>query len=212
MLREQDAGMRVLSDEERAASLNALLAAVDCSAGAWVFAYGSLIWNPAFECVEQRGGHIHGFHRRFCLWTHLGRGTPDRPGLVLGLERGGSCRGVAFRIASECVACELDVIWRREMVSGAYRPRWLPVRTDAGTVQAIAFVINPDHDRYAGVLPDDQVVEAIAHAEGRIGPCCDYLFNTVDHLDRLGIHDRGLKRMRDAVTHRRAALIRPSQP
>ena len=87
-----------------------------------MFAYGSLIWNPAFHFVERRTGLIHGWHRRFCLWTALGRGTPDRPGLVLGLDRGGTCRGVAFRIAAAAVDEELDLIWRREMVDRLLHP------------------------------------------------------------------------------------------
>ncbi len=191
--------MRVLSANELEVSLRATLAGVDLSAGVWLFGYGSLIWNPAFHFTGRLTGRIWGYHRRFCLWTHLGRGRPERPGLVLGLEHGGSCQGVAFNIAPESAEEELEIVWRREMLSGAYRPRWVSVQTAVGRVQAIAFVINPAHERYARFLPDDQIADAIATASGWLGPCTDYLVNTVDHLAALGIHDRPLERLRDRV-------------
>jgi len=191
--------MHVLSEEELAASRRAMLDGVDTAAGVWVFGYGSLIWNPAFHFTERRTGTIYGYHRRFCLWTHLGRGCPERPGLVLGLERGGSCRGVAFHIAPGAIDSELEIVWRREMLSGAYVPRWVPVRTAQGPVRAITFVINHAHERYARLLPEDRVAEVIASARGYLGPCADYLVNTVDHLAELGIHDRPLERLRARV-------------
>ena len=172
--------------------------------GVWLFGYGSLIWNPAFHFTDRLTGTVHGYHRRFCLWTHLGRGCPERPGLVLGLERGGSCRGAAFHIAPEAVEEELAIVWRREMLSGAYVPRWVRVRTALGDVRAITFVINHAHERYARLLPDDRVAEVIATAEGFLGPCADYLINTVDHLAALGIHDRPLERLRAQVLAHRS--------
>ena len=141
----------------------------------------------------------HGYHRRFCLWTELGRGSIDDPGLTLGLEFGGSCRGVLFRIAADGVDTETKVVWYREMVGDAYQPRWIRVRTDAGPVDAIAFVINHDHPRYAGRLNDDSVVDAIARAHGPLGRCADYLLNTAAHLEALGIADRRLNGLRDRV-------------
>jgi cation transport protein ChaC len=189
----------ILSDEELAASLGAMLDGADLSAGVWVFGYGSLIWNPAFHFTDRLVGRVYGYHRRFCLWTHLGRGCPERPGLVLGLERGGSCRGVAFHIAPELVEEELEIVWRREMISGAYVPRWVQVRTALGKVPALTFAIDRTHERYACFLPDDRVAEVIATARGWLGPCADYLINTVDHLAGLGIHDRPLERLRQQV-------------
>ena len=191
--------MRLLSDDELAASRAATLAGADLSRGVWLFGYGSLIWNPAFHFTDRLTGTVFGHHRRFCLWTHLGRGCPDRPGLVLGLERGGSCRGVAFHIAADAVEEELAIVWRREMLSGAYVPRWIDVHTVLGVVRAITFVINHAHERYARYLPDDQVAEVIAQAEGFLGPCADYLIKTVDHLAQLGIHDRPLEKLRAHV-------------
>jgi cation transport protein ChaC len=191
--------MRVLSEAELCASLEATLGGVDLSDGAWVFGYGSLIWNPAFHFTDRLTGTVYGHHRRFCLWTHLGRGCPERPGLVLGLERGGSCRGVAFRIAPDAAAEELEIIWRREMISGAYVPRWVAVHTPLGTVRAVTFAINRAHERYARFLPDERVAKVIATAQGWLGPCADYLINTVDHLAALGIHDRPLEKLRQQV-------------
>ena len=142
----------ILSDEELTASRRAVLAAAEPGAEVWLFGYGSLIWNPAFHYVERRIGRAHGYHRRFCLWSHVGRGSRDKPGLVLGLDHGGSCCGVVYRLAGEAVESEFNVLWQREMVSGAYTPRWITVRTDHGPVRAVAFAINHDHPRYAGRL------------------------------------------------------------
>ncbi len=198
MAREAGHPMKVLTDEELATSRRDMLALAP-SKEIWVFGYGSLIWNPAFHFDERRIGTIHGFHRRFCLWTTLGRGSPDCPGLMLGLDRGGSCRGVVLRIAPELVESETDVLWRREMVSNAYVPAWVRASTDAGEVWAIAFTINRHHDRYAEKMSEDQAADVIARAVGRVGPCRDYLLNTVDHLEQLGIHDRAMARLAEKV-------------
>src|SRR5262249_7434624 len=148
----------------------------------WLFGYGSLIWNPCFEYAERRIAKVVGWHRRFCLWTQLGRGSAKRPGLMLGLERGGSCRGVAFRVSAPMVEAELDIVWRREMVTDAYVPTWVNTATAEGRVRAVAFTINRRHPRYSGLLSERQIVEAIALAEGRLGTNRDYLLNTVQHL------------------------------
>ncbi len=203
MAREAGHAMKVLTDEELATSRRDTLASAP-SKDIWVFGYGSLIWNPAFHFVERRVGTIHGHHRRFCLWTTLGRGSPDCPGLMLGLDRGGSCRGVVLRIAPEHVESEIDVLWRREMVSNAYVPTWVRAVTDGGEVPAIAFTINRGHERYAKKMSEEQTADVIARASGRIGPCRDYLLNTVDHLDQLGIHDRTMKRLAEKVRRQRA--------
>ncbi len=194
-----DPSFRLLSEAEVRASLAAMLAAPGAPREVWVFAYGSLIWNPAFHFAEQRVGLLHGFHRRFCLWTHLGRGSPQAPGLMLALEPGGSCRGVAYRIAPDAVASELEIIWLREMLGRAYQPRWVAVRTSAGPVRAVAFTINRGHERYAGRLPEDAVAATLACASGELGSCAEYLFNTVAHLEALGIHDRALTRLRNRI-------------
>jgi len=196
---------RVLSEVELAASLEATLAGADRSQGVWLFGYGSLIWNPAFHFTDRLIGSIYGHHRRFCLWAPWGRGCPERPGLVLGLERGGSCRGVAYHIAPAAVREELTIVWRREMAGGAYLPRWLEVHTALGKVRALAFVINHEHERYAHDLPDERIAEVIATAGGYFGSCAEYLIKTVDHLAELGLHDRPLERLRARVLERAPA-------
>jgi cation transport protein ChaC len=203
MAREAGNHFVALSDEELLASRRAVLAKAP-SADIWIFGYGSLIWNPAFHFIERRIGTVHGWHRRFCLWTTLGRGSPDCPGLMLGLDRGGSCRGIVLRIAPELVESETDVLWRREMVSNAYVPTWVRASTETGPVAAIAFTINRGHERYAEKMSEDRTAEVIAHAVGRVGPCRDYLLNTVDHLDELGIEDRSMRRLAAKVRRQRA--------
>jgi glutathione-specific gamma-glutamylcyclotransferase len=201
-------GLHILTDAEREASLAATLAArPKGTADIWLFGYGSLIWNPAFDFTERRKGRIHGWHRRFCLWTPLGRGSPERPGLVLGLEQGGACTGMAFRLASDQVASELDIVWRREMLSGAYRPRWVRVLTGEGPVDAITFTIDRTNPRYAGRLAEDRIVEVVATAVGRLGPCTDYLFKTAKALAELGLEDRTLKRLMQRVAAHHSSAI-----
>jgi glutathione-specific gamma-glutamylcyclotransferase len=168
----------------------------------WIFAYGSLIWNPIFNFVEQRVGTIHGWHRRFCLWVPQGRGTPDNPGLVLGLDRGGSCRGIAYRIAATDVPSELLLLWRREMVVGCYIPRWVRVFDGTQTLEAIAFVINRRHRAYAGNISLETTVNSIATASGQLGSCADYLMQTVNGLMAVGIKDKHLLWVRDRIMAR----------
>ena len=118
---------------------------------------------------------------------------------MLGLEQGGSCQGIAFRIAADQVSEELDIVWRREMIAGSYRPVWTTVYADPEPVRAIAFVMDRTNHRYAGRLPEDQIVETIAHARGPIGRCADYLFSTVEHLAELGIDDHRLTHLEGLV-------------
>lgn len=186
---------QIRTEEQLRACRAAAMAGRSEGQDVWVFAYGSLIWNPAFHYAERRLGRIWGYHRRFCLWTQLGRGTVEKPGLMLGLDRGGSCQGLFYRIAAPAVEEELTLIWRREMITAAYSPTWVSGRTDAGEVKALTFTINRQHPRYAGKLEEAAVVEALATAEGPIGRCCDYLFNTHEHLAQLAIHDPQLARL-----------------
>ncbi len=200
MIAASDPTAEVLSFEALTESRRSILTA-EGAAGSdvWVFGYGSLIWNPAFHFVERRTGLIHGWHRRFCLWTALGRGTPDRPGLVLGLDRGGTCRGVVFRIAAAAVEEELDLIWRREMVTASYTPRWVTAATQDGPVRAIAFTINRAQPRYAGRLSEEETAQVLAGARGQLGSCQEYFRSTHDHLVALGIRDHGLEALRRRI-------------
>lgn len=163
----------------------------------WVFGYGSLIWNPGFDPLEGRPAVVHGFHRRFCVLSHRYRGTEACPGLVLGLDRGGSCRGMAFRVAGRTVAPVLDYLWAREMVTGVYRPSRLRARLlhpEVGRrITVTTFVVRRDHRQYAGRLGPDETAAIIRHAVGRRGSCRDYLGSTIQHLTALGVPDRQLE-------------------
>ncbi|HSR71267.1 MAG TPA: gamma-glutamylcyclotransferase [Kiloniellales bacterium] len=170
----------------------------------WVFGYGSLMWNPGFPHLEVRPARLHGYHRHFCIYSHRYRGTPDCPGLVLGLDRGGSCRGLAYRVPAAEGEAVLDYLHEREMVTGVYRPTWLDVETAQGKVRAAAFVVDRAHGQYAGRLAPDQLVDLILQGHGRQGACVEYLENTVRHLDALGLTDRPLKRLLKLVHARRA--------
>jgi glutathione-specific gamma-glutamylcyclotransferase len=193
---------KMLSPEEREASRQSFLAAIPPGADTWVFGYGSLMWNPAIHVAETRPGVLHGYHRWFSLTMMMGRGTPECPGLMLVLDRGGSCRGLAHRIAAAGVESELRILWMREMLGGAYRPRWVTVRTETGPVRAITFVANQAHPRYCGKLPHDAVVERIACAAGNLGTNRYYLFKLVEHLDMLGIADSALHDLARLVRER----------
>ncbi len=161
----------------------------------WVFGYGSLMWNPGFEHVESRSALLHGWHRSFCIYSHRYRGTPECPGLVLGLDRGGSCRGTAYRVAKPRALEVLDYLWDREMVNGVYTPRILHPKTPGGRPPCHAYTVDRAHHQYAGGLPDDEMVRLIRQGVGLGGHNREYLANTVQHLDELGINDGPLHRL-----------------
>jgi glutathione-specific gamma-glutamylcyclotransferase len=161
----------------------------------WLFAYGSLIWNPLIPVAEERVAMVHGLHRSFCIWSELGRGSPGRPGLVLGLDRGGRCQGVVLRLERHHALAELRMVWRREMVTGAYRPTWIKARTPEGTVIAIAFAVERRNQAYAGRLDEDRVVGVLETAGGFLGPCRDYLAQTIAGLATRGIREPVLQRL-----------------
>ena len=162
----------------------------------WIFAYGSLMWRPEFHPEEVRRARVFGFHRALCIYSHHYRGTPDRPGLVLGLDRGGSCIGLCFRIAAEVAAATLDAIRARELVTGVYEEITAPVRLDDGRRhRAITYVAKRTHPQYAGALPPAEVVRLVGQGVGTAGTDMDYVRNTDAHLRRLGIVDPVLSRL-----------------
>ena len=196
---EIPANFEILIQETREASRVSALADVKAGQGIWVFGYGSLMWNPAFHYADRVPGTIHGWHRSFCLSAPVGRGSVDQPGLMLALDRGGSCRGFVFRIEPQNVQSETRILWRREMISGGYVPRWVSARTSDGPVRALTFTVNRRDSRYVGRLPLEAAVHALALAEGPLGRARDYLHNTVVHLDELGVGDGPLHRLLDLV-------------
>lgn len=158
----------------------------------WVFGYASLIWNPEFEHVERRAATVHGWHRALKMWSRVNRGTPDCPGLVFALLSGGSCRGMAFRIPAARAEEELHRLWRREMPTGVYDPRWLPCRTAHGPVQALAFTLSRGSPNFTGRLEDEALRRIFERACGRYGTTLDYLARTEAGLRAHGIRDRGV--------------------
>ena len=192
-----------LTDEELNASLAAALRTRPAGVDWWVFAYGSLLWNPLFPFEDARPGTIGGRHRRFCLWSLASRGTCNQPGLVLGLDRGGSCHGVVYRLPARSAHDELKLLWRREMVLGAYKPLWLPVRCAGKPVTALAFVVDRDHRQYAGKLALSEQADVIATACGAFGSSADYLERTRVALVTHGIVDPYLERLARLVVLRR---------
>ena len=176
---------------QRRASLAATLAQAPRHEGQalWIFAYGSLIWRPEFAFSERRLARLHDHHRSLCLWSRVNRGTPEVPGLVFGLDHGGSCSGVVFRIPGQAVPETFDALWAREMATGAYLPRWLACDTEEGMVSALAFVIDQTGVGYVPQLPEDDVVRIILRASGTYGPCIDYVLQTAEALKASGICD-----------------------
>ncbi len=182
----------ILTEAQLQESLNQTLSQQKANSDVWLFAYGSLIWNPIFKFAEQRIGKIYGWHRSFCLWVPQGRGTPSNRGLVLGLDNGGSCRGIAYRIAAADVSSELPLLWRREMVVGCYIPHWVKVFDGVQQLPAITFVINRQHRAYTGKISKETIINSIATASGELGSCADYLMQTVNGLMKVGIKDQQL--------------------
>jgi glutathione-specific gamma-glutamylcyclotransferase len=193
------------SDAEIEADLDAALNRHPPGEDVWLFGYGSLMWNPAFHFEERRGGVVRGWHRQYCLWLHGGRGSPEAPGLMLALDRGGSCAGILFRVAAAHACDELLLVWRRELFTDAYNSRWVSAQTNDGPVRALTFVANRLHQRYAGTLDEQEVAARVASASGSLGTCQEYLTETLAALHALGLQDHKLERLKQlAVSHSEA--------
>lgn len=154
-----------------------------------MFAYGSLMWRPGFEHEAVEDGWLSGYHRALCVYSWVHRGTEAQPGLVLGLDRGGSCRGRVLRVRPEREAEVLAYLDARELVTDVYRRRRLPVRTLNGTVMAWCYVVRRDHAQYAGRLDLARTIELVRQGHGVSGACRDYVLSTVGHLEELGVVD-----------------------
>lgn len=166
----------------------------------WFFAYGSLMWDPGFTPAETRPALVRGWHRQFCVASVIYRGTPEAPGLSLGLDRGGACRGLALRVAAGDRTQVLDYLAEREMPEAIYSSRRVRLETPDGPVTGYTLVVNRDHDLYVAPLAKDVMAARIARSSGKRGPNRDYLESTVRHLDLLGITDGPLHRLLDRVT------------
>jgi len=205
-IRNSPLASSVLCDNALAASLDEKLSDWDGASDVHVFAYGSLIWNPCMDHAGRVAATVRGYHRRFCLWSNVYRGTPENPGLVLALDRGGACRGVVYRLRAEVARKELALLWRREMFGGSYRAKWLNARTDEGPVRAIGFVMNHSSKAYAGRLSDEQVVERLATCRGHYGSGADYLCQTAAALRSAGLDNPHLDRLCDLLSAREVAM------
>jgi len=163
----------------------------------WVFGYASLIWRPQLRFDERVAARVHGYHRQLCLWSVQHRGSPERPGLVAGLDRGGSCTGIAFRIPARHVEAEFDQLWQREMSLDEYRAHWLHCRRLAGgaPLRALGFVVRHASPYFSGRLPEADQVEIVVRAHGRYGSNLEYLEQTVAALRAEGLHDRRFERL-----------------
>jgi cation transport protein ChaC len=160
----------------------------------WVFGYGSLMWNPGFAFEERRIAFAHGFHRALCIRSFVHRGTVENPGLVLGLDRGGSCKGVAFRVAPAARESVVEYLRERELVTSVYLERHVPIRFgDGRRSSALTYVADRSHHQFVAGLTVDMAARAVAGAVGKSGPNPDYVRNTVAHLKELGIRDQWME-------------------
>ena len=199
LARERDGNSSaVLSDEALLASRRAMVPD-DYAEDLWVFGYGSLIWNPVVSVNQQIMATIYGYHRRFCMWTTIGRGSPDCPGLVLGLDKGGSTKGMVFRIDKKIAVRELDILWRREMMADSYKPVWVTAQTDEGPLRALTFAMRRDRPIFAPPMPLDKTARIIHDAVGFVGPCKEYLLNTQEALASVGIYDKQMAQLSKLV-------------
>jgi glutathione-specific gamma-glutamylcyclotransferase len=166
----------------------------------WVFGYGSLMWSPCFSFRERTIARVHGYHRALCILSTRYRGTRAKPGLVMGLCRGGSCWGVAYRIARSDVRPTLKRLWTREMPRRVYQPKVVPARLRNGrTLRALAFIADPEHPSYMRELDLHGRARLVAQGIGQRGPCVDYIRSTLDHMHEVGVRDPHLERVLQAA-------------
>jgi len=185
-----------LADHDLEASRRAVLGRVEPRDDLWVYAYGALMWDPGFHFTEVRLADLAGYQRRFSHRITMGRGSRERPSLMLSLEEcAGSCRGLVFRIATLVAEVESAIVWRREMLWGDYRPQLLPVSTPQGEVTALVFCANPSHPNHLGELPLLETAAMIATGSGARGTNRQYLELVAAQLENLGIEDAYIRQL-----------------
>jgi len=192
-------GVKIRTDAELQATLEAALIEHEPTEDLHVFGYGSLMWKPAMDFVQTRVAHVPGWHRRYCVRLLVGRGTPSAPGAMLALDRGGACRGLLFRIGNAKLGTELPLLWRREMLGGSYDARWVWARQGGQRVRALTFVVNRGSGRYIGSHRPEQVAELLRQGRGTLGSSREYFEATARTLQALGIRDRGIERLQRAL-------------
>ncbi|CAN7197805.1 gamma-glutamylcyclotransferase [Brucella pseudogrignonensis] len=166
----------------------------------WVFGYGSLMWRPGFAHVETMRARLHGYRRSLCIYSHVHRGTPDHPGLVLGLDAGGSCLGIAFRVPGDMTDEVMVYLREREMSNQVYHEKWLRLRlADGRDVQAVTYVADRRHIQYAGSLKAEDAAAIVISAQGDSGANLDYVANTLEHLRNMRVRDHALEHVNDLI-------------
>jgi cation transport protein ChaC len=183
----------------------------------WVFAYGSLMWRPGFEYLERRPARVMGAHRALCVYSFVHRGTPEKPGLVLGLDRGGNCRGIAYRVAGAKRAETIDYLREREQVTMVYRECWRSVWLDDDAnrrVQALCYMVDRGHEQYAGRLTLAEQLHYVRQGHGRSGNNRDYVLATVKEIESQGVRDAELHRLAEMLkgAHELGSANSPSRP
>jgi glutathione-specific gamma-glutamylcyclotransferase len=174
----------------------------------WVFAYGSLMWNPGFKFLSHGPARLAGYHRKLCVLSYHYRGTQEKPGLVLGLDRGGECKGVAYLVDGTAWDQTHAYLTARERISEVYDEMLLPVELASGeTVEAMAYVVNLKHPQYAGCLEPRPIFDHITQGHGLAGACLDYVRNTIAHLRGLGIRDDHLELLAGEYPELQAASV-----
>jgi cation transport protein ChaC len=181
------------------------------AAPVWVFGYASLIWRPEFDAREHRPARVQGWHRCLRMRSRINRGTPEQPGLVFALMRGGACKGVVYRLPAQDLPGQFERLWAREMPIPVYDPRWLMAHTAGGMVPALAFTLSHRSPSWTGPLDDARMVEILRHARGRCGTTLDYLLQTSTALRHCGVHDREVERLVRLAQHHGLADKGPGQ-
>nr|WP_205246410.1 MULTISPECIES: gamma-glutamylcyclotransferase [unclassified Enterobacter] len=188
------------SPEQRSASLAATLACRPDQSPVWLFGYGSLMWNPAFEFEESAPGMLVGWHRAFCLRLTAGRGTACRPGRMLALKEGGRTTGLAYRLPEAGLEDELTLVWKREMITGCYLPTWCKLELDDGRmVNALVFIMDPRHPLYEADTRAETIAPLIASASGPLGTNAQYLFSLEQEMKKHGMKDDCMSELANQV-------------
>lgn len=197
-------GFRAATDADFTDAVDGMLATAP-EDDFWLFGYGSLIWKPETAFEEKRLARAIGWHRRFCLGPdYRYRGSHERPGLMMALDRGGQCTGMVYRLPRAGLEAELHRLIRRELsqLPSAFPWRWINVRTDQGPLTALTFAMDRKNPRYVAGLPDQDIAQVLANACGFRGSMAEYLHSTITMLESLGIHDRNLWRLQALVAER----------
>lgn len=203
---------RVATDADHHEIARRILGGATSPESVWVFAYGSLIWNPCFDFIERQAALANGWHRSFCLgWDEWFRGSVERPGLMLALDRGGRCNGVVYRLPPEAAEANLAALVKREVhiLPAPFPPRWIDLVTRDGPLRAVTFAMDRRSGNYVGGLTPEEVADVLAVAAGQWGSMAEYLFNTVTHLEELGLRDTQLWRLQELVAARIEAAADP---